>query len=111
MNRFGDRLRKARTEKNLTQEQLAELCETSAGTIRNIEKSRRMPSYELLALFSNTLKVSPEYLMQDDLTFDLNGTEKEEIIRLINKYTPSQLSFLKDLLKTAEKHLSENRMG
>ncbi|MCL2054803.1 MAG: helix-turn-helix domain-containing protein [Oscillospiraceae bacterium] len=110
MNCLGDRLRIIRLENGLTQEKLGELCDTSGAVIRSIEKSRRMPSYEMLALLCNTLKTSPEYLMQDDLTFSLSNDDKKEIIAIIDRFSPSQLYMLKDILLTSKKHIADNNV-
>ena len=102
MNGIGDRLKTARLEKKLTQEQLASLCNTSQGVIRNYEKSRRFPSIDMLARFCNALRVSPDYLLQDELSFN-PYEEKNEMFSTIDKLTPKQIDFLKDFLITLQK--------
>lgn len=108
MNNFGDRLRKIRIERKLTQEQLGECCDTSGAVIRSIEKSRRKPSYEMLVLLCNNLNISPEYLMQDDLEFAISNEVKDDVLCFINKLTPNQLCMLKDLLYVSKKYMINN---
>lgn len=108
MNCLGERIKKLRTELGFSQEKLAEQCDTTAGFIRHIEKSRRYPSYELLVKLCNTMKISPEYLLQDDLTFDLCSDDKNEIIQLLNKLTPKQINMVKDQLNSAKKYLVDD---
>jgi len=106
MSSFGERLKNIRIEKGLTQEQLAISCDTSAGLIRHIEKSRRMPSYALLLTICNALNTSPEYLMQDELSLNPSG-DKEEVLQIIGQLTPDNLKLLKDIMKTWLSHLKE----
>ena len=103
MSCIGDRLKMARVEKGLTQEQLAVLCDTSQGVIRNYEKSRRFPSIEMLVRFCDALKVSPDYLLQDELSFNPYA-EKDELFTSIHQLTPKQTEFLKEILVVLRKH-------
>lgn len=64
---FKDVLKKLREEKGLTQEQLAEKLNVSAGTIGNYEQGQRLPKDDMMwikiAVFFN---VSVDYLMDVD---------------------------------------------
>lgn len=64
---FKDVLKKLREEKGLTQEQLAEKLNVSAGTIGNYEQGQRLPKDDRMwikiAVFFN---VSVDYLMDVD---------------------------------------------
>ncbi|MEE1043205.1 MAG: helix-turn-helix transcriptional regulator [Clostridia bacterium] len=62
---LGKRIRKIRTKKHLTQEQLAEACELSAAHIGHIERGTRALSIESLITISNVLDVSTDYLLLD----------------------------------------------
>ncbi len=62
---LGERIRKSRKLKNLTQEQLAELCELSTAHIGHIERGTRALSIESLVLIARTLEVSTDYLLFD----------------------------------------------
>jgi len=104
MGSFGERLRSVRLEKGLTQNQLAKSCDTSAGLIRHIEKSRRIPSYALLLTLCNVLNTSPEYLMQDELSLQPSD-DTEEVLKIINQLTPANTKVLKDVMKTWAGHL------
>jgi len=106
MSNFGERLKNIRTEKGLTQDQLAESCDTSAGLIRHIEKSRRRPSYDMLLTICNVLNTSPEYLMQDELTIKPSD-DKDEVLRIVDHLTPGNLKLLKDMMKTWASHLTD----
>ena len=102
---FGDRIKKLRHEKGLSQEQLAEICGSSVIFIRHIEKSRRTPNLDLLVCLCNNLGTSPDYLLQDSLTHNPSDNDKQKIISFINKLTPEQLKFCRDWFKVVEKYI------
>lgn len=62
---FGERIRKIRIQKHLTQEQLAEACDLSAAHIGHIERGTRAVSIESLITISRVLDVSTDYLLLD----------------------------------------------
>lgn len=96
---FGVRLNLARKERKLTLEKLASLCNTSETVLRNYEKSRRFPNIEMLARLCNALKVSPNYLLQDDLTYSFED-ETNELLSIIQLLSPSQKDFLMNFVHT-----------
>ena len=60
----ADKLRAARANRNMTQETLAERCNTTDRYIRDLESGRKdMPSATLVCQFSMALDVPMEYLM------------------------------------------------
>lgn len=59
------KMRSARCEKRITQEQLAELCNCSDRYMRDLENGRkRQPSAAMVYLISRALGVSMEDLME-----------------------------------------------
>lgn len=62
---LGERIRKARKQNNLTQEQLAEACDLSTAHIGHIERGTRALSIESLITISSVLNVSTDYLLLD----------------------------------------------
>jgi len=60
---LGTRIRKARKQQNLTQEQLAEACNLSTAHIGHIERGTRALSIESLISLSKVLNVSTDYLL------------------------------------------------
>ena len=60
----AEKLRVARMERNITQEMLAERCDTTDRYIRDLEAGRKdMPSAALVCRFSLALDVPMESLM------------------------------------------------
>lgn len=76
MNLFASRLRQARTDNNLTQIALADLCGISRQTINNYESGIREPNLEVLNELSHLLNVSVDWLLGNDssLSFSNNPT-------------------------------------
>ena len=58
------RLKEARLQKKLTQERLAERCNTSDRYIRDLEQGRKShPSAEMLCLLASSLEIPMEELV------------------------------------------------
>lgn len=60
---MGDRIKRARKEKHMTQEQLAETCNISVSFLGHIERGSRIPSIETLCSLCRALDVSADYLL------------------------------------------------
>lgn len=63
MEKFAERLKEIRTEKNLSQQQLAELLSVNQRSISNWEKAVREPNYTILVKLAETFDVSTDYLL------------------------------------------------
>lgn len=71
MVEFGERLKKLRKEKRLTQKQLASMIGVQHSIISFYEVGDRIPSVEIIIKLSSVLHVSSDYLL---------GIEKREVI-------------------------------
>ena len=68
--KFGEKLRKARKEKRLTQEELGKLTGVSKRTIVNYESGNIYPKgRKMYATLANVLDVEPSYLISEDEEF------------------------------------------
>lgn len=65
MSKTTDRIKELRTQKKLTQSELAEIVNTSRVTISRIENGSRNPSYGMLSLIANALHTNTDYLYGD----------------------------------------------
>ena len=91
---LGKRIRKARKQQGLTQEQLAEACNLSTAHIGHIERGTRALSIESLVTLSQHLHVSTDYLLLDisnsatrdlsTLVHALDNIEDEKYKKLYN---------------------------
>ncbi len=62
---LGQKIRRARQDMHLTQEELAEACDLSTAHIGHIERGTRALSIESLITISNVLNISTDYLLLD----------------------------------------------
>lgn len=60
---FGDRLRELRTERELTQEELAKVFNTGKASISHYESNRRLPDAITIEKFADFFGVSLDYMM------------------------------------------------
>ena len=94
---IGKRIKRYRTDKDLSQEDLARAIHVSGRHVSSIETVAKAPSLELLILIANALSVSADDLVTDSLTYsrspanseihdlllDCNHDEKEMLIRIL----------------------------
>lgn len=96
---LGKKIKQLRKEKNLTQEELAELIEIETPSMSNIERGKFAPSVETLQKLSNVLNVGIwEFYYFDNLS-------NEEMIARINskmKSKPDLVKLIFNFLKAVE---------
>lgn len=63
--RFGVLLKKLRTDKGLTQEQLADECELDRTYISLLERGQRQPTLSTLFKIAEVLKVSASSIVKE----------------------------------------------
>lgn len=70
---LGKRIRQQRKLMKMTQEQLAVAAEVSTSYIGHIERGIKRCSLETLVAIANTLKITPDQLLQDSLESSMVG--------------------------------------
>ena len=70
---FAENMKKYRKQARLTQEKLAELCDTDHRYIGQIETGRRCPSLEFVEIIASALNIAPYRLFYDEK--DASGEE------------------------------------
>lgn len=63
---FGTRINKARKDRGLTAEKLAEACNINSTYLRQIEGGKKLPSLPVFATLCRELRVSPNYKTGSD---------------------------------------------
>lgn len=63
MKIFAERLKELRKEKNLSQQQMAEILFIKQQSYARYEKNTSEPSYEMLVTIAKYFKVSIDYLL------------------------------------------------
>lgn len=74
-----------RKERNISQEQLAELCDCATSTIGCIECGRQTPSFDLLVKMANALKINPADLFIRNASTTVSNTKKILKSKLISQ--------------------------
>ena len=82
MVEFGNRLRQLRKDRNLTQQQLAELIGVKNGVISFYELGDRTPSPAVLRKLALALHVSADYLLgiERAATLDASGLDEQDLL-------------------------------
>jgi len=63
METLGERIRRLRLEKNISQRNLAKMVGTSPGLISFIERDRNKPNYRIIGRLAKVLGISTDYLI------------------------------------------------
>ena len=96
---IGQRIRKYRKAKGLSQEQLAEMVDISTTHMSHIETGNTKLSLQVFADLAEALQVSV-----DSLLTDVNMTNKQqtyqEIMDILDQCTPAQAQALKEIISS-----------
>lgn len=78
---LGEKLKELRTQKNLSQNQLADILNVHKATISLYESGSRYPSYNILKATARYFHVSTDYLleMNSSRTLDVSGLTNEQV--------------------------------
>ena len=90
MKKFGKNLKFYRNKLNITQEQLAEMCECSKQTVSGAETGYSFPSAKTLFNFSRALNVPLAYFFNFDETKELSSNESATLLEQDFKKMPEQ---------------------
>jgi len=114
---IGERLKKLREIKKITQQELADNLKISRATYAHYEINRREPDNEILLLLANYFGVTTDYLLgQCDITSNDNDPEIAELLkdsgiekaRLVKEVTLDELKTGIELIKTIRKQKAGN---
>ena len=99
---IGLRIQKRRTEKKMTQAELAELIDTNQKHLSRIEGGYHRCTLDIIVAIAKALDVSVDYLIAD-YEDSSNPSTLKVIIDEIKDMTPKQLEMLQDNIKTIKK--------
>lgn len=99
---IGLRIQKRRTEKKMTQAELAELIDTNQKHLSRIEGGYHRCTLDIIVAISKALDVSVDYLIAD-YEDSSNPSTLKVIIDEIKDMTPKQLEMLQENIKTIKK--------
>ena len=77
---LGQRMRKTRKKKDLTQQELSDLSHVSVKQIANIEKGKMNPSYLILKALAKVLPISLDTLIDPDVSPEDEGVNQMKML-------------------------------
>lgn len=101
--RLGIRIQKYRLEKNMTQENLAELIDSSQKYLSTVEAGKHRLSLDMVVSIAKALEIPVDSLIAD---YDNSSDESNLYLILdeIRGMNPKQLDILRDFIKIIKKH-------
>ena len=100
---IGKKFKKARLSKRYTQEYVAENIDISIDLLRNIENGRNIGSIPTLLNLCNFLKLSPNFIFAELLTF-----KEPTLDTTLTSYIKSISEENRDILKKIIIHIDKN---
>ena len=90
---LGKRINEVRKDRGFTADKLSELCNINATYLRQIEGGVKMPSLPVFIDICNSLRISPDYLLQDELEENeiskIKELEAQPFTRSVGAFTPT----------------------
>ena len=77
---LGQKMREARKNKELTQQELSDLSHVSVKQIANIEKGKMNPSYLILKALAKVLPISLDTLINPDVSPEDEGASQMKML-------------------------------
>lgn len=103
MNSLGKRINITRKDRKMTTERLSEICNINATYVRQIENGTKTPSLPVFISICNALNISPNYLLQDELS--ILESQIPEFEKLWKAASPDTQDMILDMLRAALEHL------
>lgn len=104
---IGQRIRKIRKARDLSQEQLSEMVGISITHMSHIETGNTKLSLPVLVDLASALEVRTDDLLYDKVTAE-RSTATDTIVQLLEACTTQQLRVIEDLVKAAKASLSQH---
>lgn len=106
---MGARIKKARLQQNLTQEQLAELLDISVSYVSLIERGSRNATVETLLAIADVLNVSLASLLQDSTDLDRDEEQSNVWLQLTKNRTAEEKEMILQTVKTITAFLDRKK--
>lgn len=105
-NQLGKRINAVRKDRGLTSDNLSELCNINATYLRQIEGGTKMPSLPVFIDICKALRISPDYLLQDELTENEISTIRE-VEKLWKDASPQKQELVLTMIKAVLEHTEQ----
>jgi transcriptional regulator with XRE-family HTH domain len=96
---FGDRLRKTRETKGLSQSELAKKAGFQPSAIAHFESNRRSPSFENLQRLADSLAVTIDFLLERETDPKTAGPVAEQLFRDFARMSTKDQETVADIAK------------
>jgi transcriptional regulator with XRE-family HTH domain len=100
---LGEKIKKERINRGLTQEELAEKANLSVSFMGQIERGERKLSVDTLAKIGNTLGISFDYLLQSGQRLK-HDSAIDELVYTLRGRTQNEIRMVIDVARTILKH-------
>lgn len=107
--KFEDRLRKARQDKDLSQAELAERAGFQPSAISHFETGARSPSFENLRRLADALGVSIDFLLGRQTEDSAAGPLAQKLFRDFEKMTPTDQETIAEMAEMLRKKSAKKR--
>lgn len=97
---IGNRINQLRTNSNMTMAQLANTIDSSSGYISDLEKSKRIPSFELLLKICQALNITLSDFFNKNTEQLALTPELKELLESAKDLSSYQLEVLKTVAKS-----------
>lgn len=104
---IGKRIRQRRKECNLTQAQLANICNVNDSHISNIENNSTKLSFPLLIQIANALNTTVNHLLVDVIDNN-HSIVMEDVADFFKDCSKTEIYFYLDILKQIKKFYGNN---
>ena len=105
---LGLRIREERTKYRLTQEQLAEAAEVNESYIGQVERGEKNPSLETVVSIANSLGVTVDYLLQEEVTVKPNSLI-HELMSIAKDKDPDELRLMINVCRMISEYANRLR--
>ena len=101
---IGNRIKEARKNKGLTQEQLAEKADMSVTFLGEVERNEKLPGLHIFTRIVTALDTSADYILRDILPSGQCYVD-DETINLLNKLSPQHRKIVNDIINAYLKNV------
>lgn len=107
---LGSRIRQARTDKNMSQIELAEACGISVPYVSDIERGKKCFSVDILLRLALALQVSTDWLLQLDIP-QTDYAYNSEAAELLKDCNQTEALLLLELLKNTKEIIRKRKIA
>lgn len=105
---LGNRIRSVRKKRGLSQEALSREIGCNTSYLSYIENGTRCMSFEMFVKIANTLNVSADELLFENLSNNIRATN-HEFSQLLNDCSEYEKRILMDIVTAAKASMRENK--